>query len=68
VKGKSLLKLPDGTVEPVEYGSIFSGELFDYMYYGMTAPKGWEWFTSVRKEDRFKEYIDRAKELAEKYK
>ena len=38
------------------------------MYYGMTAPRGWEWFTSVRKEDRFKEYIHRAKELAEKYK
>ena len=68
VKGKGLLKLPDGSVEPVEYGHIFRGEVFDYMYYGMTAPRGWEWFNSVRKEDRFKEYIDRAKALADKYK
>jgi len=68
IKGKEVLKLPDGTFEPVEYGSIFADELFDTMYRGMTAPRGWEWFNSVRKDDRFKELIDRVKELAEKYK
>ena len=36
------------------------------MYYGMTAPRGWEWFNSVRNEERFKEYIERAKKLAGK--
>jgi hypothetical protein len=36
------------------------------MYNGMTAPHGWEWFDSVRNEDRFKEYIEKAKKIAEK--
>lgn len=67
VKGKNLIKLPDGTMEPVTHDHLFEGNC-DLMYYGMTASSGWEWFNSVRKEDRFKEYIDRAKTLAEKYK
>ena len=36
------------------------------MYYGMTAPRGWEWFNPVRNEERFKEYIERAKKMANK--
>jgi hypothetical protein len=67
VKGKGIIKLPDGTMEPVTQDHLFEGNC-DLMYYGMTAPRGWEWFNSVRKEDRFKEYIDRAKALADKYK
>lgn len=31
------------------------------MYYGLTAKRGWEWFNSVRDEERFKEYIDRVR-------
>ena len=30
------------------------------------APRGWEWFNPVRNEDRFKEYIERAKKMANK--
>ena len=67
LKGKGIIKLPDGTMEPVTQNHLFEGNC-DLMYYGMTAPRGWEWFNSVRKEDRFKEYIDRAKALADKYK
>lgn len=32
----------------------------------MTAPRGWEWFNPVRNEERFKEYIERAKKMANK--
>lgn len=65
VKGKGLIKLPDGTKEPLSYGHLFAGNC-SLMYRGMTAPNGWEWFDPVRDEDRFKEYIERAKEMAEK--
>ena len=65
VKGKALIKLPDGTIEPISYDHLFVGTC-SLMYYGMTAPRGWEWFNSVRNEDRFKEYIERAKKMANK--
>lgn len=67
VKGKEYLKLPDGKIEPLSYDYLFEGTC-QLMYYGMTAPHGWEWFNSVRKEERFKEYIEEARKLAEKYK
>ena len=65
IKGKELIKLPDGAIEPVTYGHLFTGTC-SLMHYGMTAPHGWEWFDSVRNEDRFKEYIERAKKMATK--
>lgn len=65
VKGKSLIKLPDGAIEPITYAHLFE-DTCDLMYYGMTAPHGWEWFNPVRNEDRFKEYIERAKKMVEK--
>lgn len=65
VKGKGLMKLPDGTNEPVSYDDLFDAQI-SLMYYGMTAPHGWEWFNPVRDEERFKEYIERAKELMTK--
>ena len=64
VKGRSLIKLPDGTNESMLYDSIFHCSK-DLMYYGMTAVQGWEWFDSVRNEDRFKKYIDIAKKIKE---
>jgi len=63
VKGKALLKLPDGTTEPIDYKDLFEGTC-NLMYYGLTAPRGWEWFNSVRGEERFKEYVERAKKMA----
>jgi len=64
VKGKCLVKLPDDTIEPITYDHLFKGTC-NLMYYGMTASRGWEWFNSVRNEERFKEYIERARLLGE---
>ena len=63
IKGKGFIKLPDGKMEPIIYEHLFEGTC-ELMYYGMTAPRGWEWFNSVRNEERFKEYVDRAKKMA----
>ena len=65
VKGKALIKLPNGTIEPISYDHLFEGTC-SLMHYGMTAPHGWEWFDPVRNEDRFKEYIERAKKMIAK--
>ena len=65
IKGKSLIKLPDDTIEPISYEHLFN-ETCSLMYYGLTAPYGWEWFDSVRNEDCFKEYIERAKNMIDK--
>lgn len=64
VKGKGIIELPDGTREGIDYADIFYPKA-EHMYYGMTAKHGWEWFNSVREEERFKEYIERAKVLME---
>lgn len=64
VKGKGILLLPDGTKEPITYDYLF-GDSCRLMYYGMTAPHGWEWFDSVRGEDRFKKYVEWARKLTE---
>ena len=66
VKGKQYFVYPDGKREHAGYQITELGS--DFMYYCITASSGWEWFNSVREEDRFKEYIDRAKDLADKYK
>lgn len=63
IKGSSLILLPDGTKEPISYGFLFDGTGI-LMSYGMTAPHGWEWFDSVRSEDRFRAYVERARKLA----
>ncbi len=65
VKGRGLIKLPDDTIEPITYDYMFEGTC-DLMHYGMTAPRGWEWFNSVRGEERFKAYIERARIMANK--
>lgn len=65
VKGENMIELPGGMREPL----MVDWWTFDFtvgnMYYGLTAPRGWEWFNSVRDEDRFKEYIERAKKLVD---
>ena len=65
IKGKGLIKLPDGSPEPLYYTHLFQDDS-SLMYYGLTAPHGWEWFNPIRGEERFKEYIARAKELADR--
>ena len=64
IKGESLLLLPDGTKEPVSSGEMFRGTS-GTLYYSMTAPRDWEWFDPVRKEERFREYVERAKKMTE---
>lgn len=64
LKGKGLIKLPDGTKEPISYGE-FLQDSSRLMYYGMTAPQGWEWFNSVRGEERFQDFIERARILGQ---
>lgn len=61
-------KVPDGkdgyTEEKCNYLCWLAPDK-NLFYYGMTAPQGWEWFNSVRDEEKFKEYITRAKEYCE---
>lgn len=63
--GKGTIRLPDGTREPVEYDFRMNG-CADTVAYCLTAPRGWEWFNSVRGEERFLEYVKRAKKLVGK--
>ncbi|MBQ9544034.1 MAG: sigma-70 family RNA polymerase sigma factor [Clostridia bacterium] len=65
IKEKNIIKLPDGTLEPL-YDVFLFDDTSSLLYHGMTAPHGWEWFDPVRKEERFKEYIERAKKLSGK--
>ncbi len=67
IKGKSVITLPDGTKEAISYDHLFEGDC-SLMHYGMTAPRGWEWFNPVRNEEKFKEYIERAKKLMDENK
>ena len=60
--GKEYILLPDGTKETLSYDHLFDCGIDD-MYYGLTAKRGWEWFNSVRDEERFKEYIDRVRSV-----
>ena len=64
IYGNGLILLENGSKEPASYDyrmTTRSGEL----YYILTAPRGWEWFDSVRSEEHFKGYIERAKKLAD---
>jgi len=65
IKGKKRLLLPDGRQEVLHESHLFEGDA-SLMYYGMTAPRGWEWFNPVRAEERFKEYVARAAEMKHK--
>ncbi len=67
IKREGVIELPDGTREPLDYYYLFHPKA-EHMYYGMTAPRGWEWFNPVRDEEKFKEYIERAKKLMDENK
>ena len=64
VKGKNILRMPDGTAEPVSDAWLFN-ENIGLLHYGLTAPSGWEWFNPVRGEEKYKEYVARAEKIAE---
>lgn len=71
VKGKGLIILPDNAKEPISYDEIqlqeFFGDNSELMYHGLTASCGWEWFDSVRSEERFQKYIECARELMQRF-
>ena len=60
-----VIVLPDGSKEPIsyDYRMNFNAET---LVYCLTARSGWEWFNPVRNENRFKEYIERAKKITNK--
>ncbi len=65
VKGEGCALLPDGRKEIIAYEYRMNAHLGQLLY-ALTAKSGWEWFNSVRSEERFKEYIEKAKALSEK--
>jgi len=65
-KGEDRVLLPDGRYEPID-GWDLNRRSAEGILYGMTAPRGWEWFNSVRDQERFKSYIERVKALVEQY-
>ncbi len=70
VKGEIKILLPDGTREYL-YDEGCNAFVFNleagFMYDAMTREQGWEWFDSVRGEDLFRDYVEKARLLAEKY-
>lgn len=58
-----VMTLPDGSRDICPEWSGDSSA--SWMYYGMTTKRGWEWFNSVRDEERFKKCIERARKLME---
>jgi RNA polymerase sigma-70 factor (ECF subfamily) len=63
--GKGMLHLPDGTKEPINYDWEM-GYGAQNLFYALTASRGWEWFNSVRNEERFMAYIERARKMTNK--
>ncbi len=64
IKGKSVIKLPNGALEPQMYDWLFEDRC-SLVYYGLTATGGWEWFNPVRNEDKYKDCVERARRLME---
>jgi len=62
---KGVIVLPDGSKEPISYDYRLEFVASD-LYYCLTACRGWEWFNSVRSEERFQAYVERARQLAYK--
>ena len=65
VYGKDHILLPNGSKEPISYEYRMNYNAREVVW-ALTAPSGWEWFNSVRNEERFKEYIEKAREIADK--
>ncbi len=57
--------LPDGTKEPIAYAHRMRFNIYN-LHYILTAPSGWEWFNSVRDEERFKECVALVKNMLPK--
>ena len=62
---KDHILLPDGSREPISYEYRMNVDART-LYSVLTMARGWEWFNSVRTEERFKAYIDRVKTIMDK--
>ena len=62
---EATLSLPDGALEALSAYGYRINPYVDVIYSVLNARGGWEWFNSVRDEERFKEYIERARRLIE---
>ncbi len=62
IMGKGHFLCPSGKKDPVNYEYRLDRS-FTTLHYALTAKSGWEWFNSVRNEDLFKEYVEKAKAL-----
>jgi RNA polymerase sigma-70 factor (ECF subfamily) len=65
VHEKNMIQLADGSKEPISYVHRMGFDIKD-LYFCITAPRGWEWFNSVRDEERFKNLVERVKKIANK--
>lgn len=63
---KGVIVLPDGSKEPISYDDYRMNFSASNLVYCLTAGSGWEWFNTVRNEERFKELIKRAEKMANK--
>ncbi len=62
--GCGVIRLSDGTREPIsnQWGMEYNAA---NLYFILTTTHGWEWFDSVRNEERFKKYIEKARKMAD---
>ena len=60
LKARGLIELPDGTREPITYGKKFR---YSSLRTALNSPQVWAWFNSVREEERFMAYVERAEKL-----
>lgn len=63
--GKGFIILGDGSKEPISYDYHLRFNTSDLLYH-LTCEHGWEWFNSVREEERFIEYIHRVQNSIKK--
>ena len=62
VCGKDHILLPDGSREPISYEYRMDYNAREILW-ALSDRKGWAWFNSVRDEERFKAYIERARAI-----
>ena len=63
--GQGVIRLSDGTKEPIDYEWEMEYNASKLLY-SLTASHGWEWFNSVRNDERFKEYVERVRRIVDK--
>ena len=69
IKGEKMFRLPNGEKEwGVLNSMLFTLPNARRLHEALTKETGWEWFDSVRDDERFQTFVARAKEIEEQYK